>query len=86
MQVYFCRGPGGARRPQWLGPASPGIPTHTVSCQGPRGRGVSAQPGAFASCLSNAVAVPVSAPLSCMGLGPALQRAALLDGPLRPRS
>ena len=62
-----------------------GTPTHTVSCQGPRGR-VSAQPGAFSPCLSHLAGVPVSAPVSWMGLGPALQRAPLLDGALRPRS
>ena len=61
----------GAHRPQWLGPASRGTPTPPVSCQGPRGR-VSAQPGAFGPCLSDGVGVPVSAPVSWMGLGPAL--------------
>ncbi|KAK4827115.1 hypothetical protein QYF61_014378 [Mycteria americana] len=43
-------GPGGAHRPQWLGPASRRTPT--ISCQGPRGR-VSAQPEAFSPCLSD---------------------------------
>ncbi|KAK4828319.1 hypothetical protein QYF61_025331 [Mycteria americana] len=49
-------GPGGAHRPQWLGPASHGTPIPPVSCQGPRGR-VSAQPGAFSPCLSDGVAM-----------------------------
>ena len=85
MQVYFCQGAGGAHRPPSLGPASPGTPTLTISCQGPRGR-VSAQPGAFSPCPSHVVGVLVSGPVSWMGLGPPLQRAALLDGALRPRS
>lgn len=54
--------------------------------QGPRGR-VSAQPGTSGACLSHVVGVCAClCPISWTGLGPALQRAALLDGVLRPGS
>jgi len=62
-----------------------GPPPGPPPAKGP-GDTVSQLTGAFRPCLSCAVGMPVSAPLPWMGPGPALQRAALLGGPLRPRS
>uniref|UniRef100_A0A8C3M5G3 Uncharacterized protein n=1 Tax=Geospiza parvula TaxID=87175 RepID=A0A8C3M5G3_GEOPR len=58
-----------AHRPQWMGLAPPYFLPLLPRAQGR----VPALPGTFSPCLSLAVRVPISAPVSWVGLGPALQ-------------
>lgn len=77
MQVYFCQGPGALISLSVCHQPSLRLPPPPSAAKGP-------QPGASSPCLSLVVGVPVPASVSQMGLGPALQRAALPNGALSP--